>query len=124
MAPFQVFSQGGILPPSRAGAPRSRLSHLALPGGVQATSSVEDPTLRLATLALLSGDGSHASSLVLGAVMSCPLSDEEEDCFHLFFTSLMVQEAWWAAGFAGLVATSDEAFWSSLINGSFRREMD
>ena len=103
MAPFHVFGQGGILPPSRAGAPRSRLSHLALSGGVQATASVEDPTLRLATLALLSSDESHAPSLVPGAVMSCPLSDEEQDCFHLFFTSVMVQEA---GGRQGLLVSS------------------
>ena len=35
-----------------------------------------------------------------------------------------VQEAWRAAGVAWLVASSDEAFWNSLIDGSFRRETD
>ena len=34
------------------------------------------------------------------------------------------QEAWRAAGVARLVASSDEAFWSSLIDNSFRRETD
>ena len=57
------------------------------------------------------------------AVVNCPLCDGEvEDCSHLFFTCPMVQEAWWTAGVAHLVASSDEEFWSSLIDSSFRRE--
>ena len=57
--------------------------------------------------------------------MSCSLCDgEEEDYSHLFFRCSMVQEAWRAAGVACLVASSDEAFWSSLKDDSFRREMD
>ena len=60
-----------------------------------------------------------------GAVMNCPLCDgEEEDCSHLFFTCPMVQEAWQTAGVARLVTSSDEEFWSSLIDRSFRRETE
>ena len=42
----------------------------------------------------------------------------------MFFTCPIVQEAWRAAGIARLVVSSDEAFWISLIDGSFRREQD
>ena len=57
--------------------------------------------------------------------MCCPLcAGEDEDCPHLFFTCPIVQEAWRAAGVARLVVSSDEAFWRSLIDGSFRREQD
>ena len=63
--------------------------------------------------------------LVPGAVVSCPLCDgEEDDGSHLFFTCPMVQEAWWTAGVARLVVSSDETFWRSLIDGSFRWETD
>ena len=59
------------------------------------------------------------------AIVCCPLcAGEDEDCPHLFFTCPIVQEAWRAAGAARLVASSDEAFWSSLIDGSFGREKD
>ena len=60
MVPIQVFGQGGIPPPSRASAFGSHFSRPALPGGVKATTSAEDPTLRLATLTPLSDDKSHA----------------------------------------------------------------
>ena len=57
--------------------------------------------------------------------MCCPLyAGEDEDCPHLFFTCPIVQEAWRAAGVARLVVSSCKAFWSSLIDGSFRREQD
>ena len=63
--------------------------------------------------------------MVLGAVVSCPLcAGEDEDCSYLFFMCLIVQEAWQAVGIARLVASLDEAFWSSLIDGSIRRETD
>ena len=63
--------------------------------------------------------------MVPGADVCCPLcAGEDEDCRHLFFTCPIVQEAWRAAGIARLVVSSNEAFWSSLINGSFRREQD
>ena len=39
MAPFQVFGQGGIPPPLRAGAPRTRFSCPTLSSGVEATAS-------------------------------------------------------------------------------------
>ena len=113
------------MPSSRAGAPKSRFARPTLPSNVEATASAEDPTLRLATFTPLSDDESHAPSPVSGAVVSCPLCDgEEEDCFHLFFTCPMVHEAWRAAGVAHLVAFSNKAFWSSLVDSSFRREMD
>ena len=58
-----------------------------------------------------------------GAVVNCPLCDGEvEDCSHLFFMCPMVQGAWQTAGVACLVTSSDEDFWSSLIDSSFRRE--
>ena len=71
-APFQVFSLGGIPPPLRAGAPRSRFSHPALPGGVEAMASTEDSTLWLVTLASPSDDKSHAPSLVSGSHRELP----------------------------------------------------
>ena len=63
--------------------------------------------------------------IVPGAVVSCSLcAGEDKDCSHLFFTCPIVQEAWRTGGVAHLVASSDEVFWSSLIDGSFRRETD
>ena len=59
MTPFQFFGQGGILSHLRASAPRSHFSHSALPSGVEAMASAEDPTLWLATLAPLTNDVSH-----------------------------------------------------------------
>ena len=62
MTPFQVFGQGGIPPPSRAGISRSYFSRPAMPGDMEATTPVEDPNLRLATRTLSSDDKSHAPS--------------------------------------------------------------
>ena len=60
---------------------------------------------------------------VPGAITNCPLCDGEiEDCSHLFFTCPMVQEAWRTSGAARPTVSSDEEFWSSFIDSSFRRE--
>ena len=72
MASFQVFGQGGIPPPLRAGAPRSRFSRLVLPGGVEATASAEDLILWLATLAPQFDDESHAPSPGSGSHCELP----------------------------------------------------
>ena len=57
--------------------------------------------------------------------VSCPLCGEgTEDCSHLFFRCSLAQETWWAAAVARLSVTSEEAFWSSLSGGFFRREAD
>ena len=59
------------------------------------------------------------------AVMCCLLcAGEDEDYPHLFFMCPIEQEAWRAVGVACLVTSSDKAFWSSLIDRSFRRETD
>ena len=73
MVPFQVFSQGGIPPPSRAGAPKSCFSCPAMPGDMEATAPVEVPNFRLATRTSLSDDKSHASSPVSGSRRELPL---------------------------------------------------
>ena len=92
---------------------------------MEATTSAKDLYLRLATLALSPDDESHTPSHVSKSRRVLPaMCWEVEDCPHLFFTCLIVQEAWRAAGVAGLVASSEEAFWSSLIDGSFRRKTD
>ena len=62
--------------------------------------------------------------------VSCPLcwggggGGGPEDCSHLFFQCSLAQEAWRGAAVARLSVTSEEAFWSSLSGGSFRREAD
>ena len=72
MASFQVFGQGGISHSSRAGAPRSWFSHLALSGGVEATVSAEDLTLWLAPFTPPSDDKSHAQSHGYGSRRKLP----------------------------------------------------
>ena len=72
MASFQVFGQGSILPPSRAGAPRSCFSRPAMPGDMEATAPVEDLNLRLATRTSSSDDKIYAPSLVSGSRRELP----------------------------------------------------
>ena len=83
--------------------------------------SAKDPNLRLDTLAPSPEDKSHTPSHGFGSHRELPAMcwGGDEDCSHLFFTCPIVQEAWRAAGVARLVASSDKAFWSSLIDGSF-----
>ena len=55
--------------------------------------------------------------------VNCPLcAGGPEDCSHLFFHCLLAQEVWREAAVVHLFVTSDEAFWSSLSGGFFRRE--
>ena len=57
--------------------------------------------------------------------VSCPLCGRgPEDCSHLFFQCPLAQEAWRGATVARLSMTSEETFWSSLLEGSFRQEAD
>ena len=61
--------------------------------------------------------------IVPGAITNCPLCDGEiEDCSDLFFTCPMVQEAWQTSGAVRPTVSSDEEFWSSFIDSSFRWE--
>ena len=56
---------------------------------------------------------------------SCPLcGGGPEDCLHLFLQCPMVQEAWRAAVIDRLPTSSEEAFWSSLAGGYYRRNME
>ena len=71
MAPLQIFDQGGISPPSRAGGPQRSTSCSALPGSMEATASAKDPYLRLATFALSPDDENHTPSH--GSRSSCVL---------------------------------------------------
>ena len=57
--------------------------------------------------------------------VNCPLcGGGPEDCSHLLFHCLLAQEVWREAAVVRLSVTSDEAFWSSLSGGFFRREAD
>ena len=47
-----------------------------------------------------------------------------EDCTHLFFECPLVQPMWAAAALDGLDTTSADAFWRSLCQGPFRREVE
>ena len=58
--------------------------------------------------------------IVPGAVVSCPLrAGEDEDFSHLFFMCPIVQEACREGVVPRIIVSSDEAFLSSLIDGSF-----
>ena len=62
MTSFQIFGLGGISLPLRAGVPRSSISCSALSGCMEATASIKDPNLQLATLASSPDDESHVPS--------------------------------------------------------------
>ena len=113
-----IFGRGGIPPPTRVGALVRRCRVIwkqRLPLKIRIFGWL------LVRRHLMTRAMHH--HLVPGAVVNCPLCDGEvEDYSHQFIARPMVQEAWRTAGVARLTTYSDEEFWSSFIDSSFKRE--
>ena len=57
--------------------------------------------------------------------VECPLcAGAVEDCSHLFFVCPLAQAVWQGANVGRLGVSSEEAFWQSLGDGPFRREVE
>ena len=116
-----VLGQGDISSPLWADAPQRHPHHSPVPVDLEATHPVEDLHLQLTP----STAAPHVPGCV--AAHASGLSSELpplKDCSPLFFQCLLAQEVWREAAVIRLSVTSEEAFWSSLSGGFFRREAD
>ena len=125
MEQFPVLCAGCLLIPSRSRGTEGPAHLTTLSFGMEALPPLEDQSFCLAPRTMMPDDEGTTATDGPNSPADCPLcAGALEDSSHLFFICPLAQVVWQVANVGRLGVSSEEAFWRSLIDGPFRREVE